>query len=252
MQGIYIDPFHIQKSGNTASEYEDAFWPARSTAGLREGSARIAIADGATDAVFSELWAQLLVKAYGRRGMNGENIRSHLATASRVWERVVARRPLPWYAEEKARAGAYAAFVGLELSRETDTNSGNWSALACGDSCFFHLRHDKVIERFPISRSEEFSNAPLLLGSRSETCGLEAVRTAAGSWQEGDCLYLMSDALAAWFLASCESGAVPWQCLRNVTITKEPSFAEWILSLRRERAIKNDDCTLIAISLEPC
>jgi hypothetical protein len=62
----------------------------------------------------------------------------------------------------------------------------------------------------------------------------------------------MSDALASWFLTRCEGGDVPWQALRTLAIAKEPPFEEWISSLRRKRAIKNDDCTLISISFEHC
>jgi hypothetical protein len=252
MQGVYIDILHTQKAGNAVSEYEDAFWPPEPTIKLREESLRVAIADGATDAVYSALWARLLVKAYGKRRMTSETVEAHLAQAARIWGKAVAGKPLAWYAEEKARSGAYAALVGLELSRQGDGDSGTWSALACGDSCLFHLRSEAVIQSFPIQRSEEFSNAPLLLGSHPQTRGLEGVRTTAGSWQAGDCFYLMSDALASWFLTRCEAGDVPWQCLRDITIAKEPPFDEWIASLRRDRAIKNDDCTLVGISFEHC
>jgi hypothetical protein len=254
VQSIYIDSFHTQKAGNTASEYEDAFWTSAPTAGLREGEkpVRIAIADGATDSMFSGLWARLLVRAYGKKGMTAETAQNVLTEAAKVWDRAISRRPLPWYAEEKARNGAYAALVGFEFSRGGDLDSGNWSALACGDSCFFHLRSGALIESFPIARSEEFSSTPLLLGSHPRMRGLEGIRTAAGTWQEGDCFYLMSDALASWFLTCCEAGDVPWRSLRNVTIAKEPSFEDWTSSLRRKRAIKNDDCTLIGISFEHC
>jgi hypothetical protein len=251
MQGAYIDIFHTQKAGNSVSEYEDAFWPPEPTQ-VPGDNLRVAVADGATDAVYSGLWARLLVKAYGKRQMTSETVQAHLAKASRIWGKAIGGRSLPWYAEEKARSGAYAALVGLELSRQGDAESGTWSALACGDSCLFQLRSEAVIESFPIKGSEEFSNSPLLLGSHSLASGLVGVRTTAGSWQAGDCFYLMSDALASWFLTRCEAGDVPWQCLRDITLAKEPPFDAWIASLRRERAIKNDDCTLIGVSLEHC
>src|SRR3954468_13385292 len=101
---------------------------------------------------------------------------AHVAKAGGIWGRAVAGKPLPWYAEEKARAGAFAALVGLELSRQGNEDCGQWSALACGDSCFFQLRSEAVIESFPIARSDEFSNAPLLLGSHPRSRGLEGVR----------------------------------------------------------------------------
>jgi serine/threonine protein phosphatase PrpC len=112
---IQIDAFQTQKAGNAESEYEDAFWPRVQNMTVEESNVRIAVADGATDAVYSGLWAQLLVRAYGRRRLTGETVQIHLGKAARVWERIVRRRPLPWYSEEKARAGSFAALVGLAL-----------------------------------------------------------------------------------------------------------------------------------------
>jgi hypothetical protein len=124
--------------------------------------------------------------------------------------------------------------------------------MACGDSCLFQLRSEAVIHAFPISRSEDFSNAPLLLGSHRQSSGLEGVQAAAGRWQEGDRFYLMTDALAAWFLARCEKGPVPWLELGEITLRKVPAFQEWISRLRYQREIKNDDCTLVSVCFEQC
>lgn len=248
---LYIDAFRTQKAGNTESEYEDACWFREQSSIILPGqTVRVAVADGATDAIFSGLWARLLVKAYGRRHMTSRTVADHLIQAARVWERVVKRHPLPWYAEEKARNGTYAALVGLELTQAENGNAGTWSALSCGDCCFFHVRCAELLHSFPVDRAACFSNAPVLLGSHAETRGIEGLLTATGDWQEGDCFYLMSDALALWFLTCCEQGEVPWQILRDVTLAKEPRFDEWIASLRQDRAIKNDDCTLVAVSVE--
>ena len=250
---IYIDAFRTQKAGNTEAEYEDAFWSRDQSSVILPGqTVRIAVADGATDAVFSGLWARLLVKAYGRRHMTGETVADHLVRAARVWDRVVKRHSLPWYAEEKARNGTYAALLGLELTQTANGASGTWSALSCGDCCFFHLRSSELLRAFPVDRAACFSNSPVLCGSHPETRGLEGLVTAAGDWQEGDCFYLMSDALALWFITCCEQGLVPAQILRDVTLAKEPGFDEWIAGLRQQRAIKNDDCTLVALSFNYC
>ncbi len=233
---------------------------------------RVAIADGATDAVYSGLWARLLVRAYGRHDMTGLTAQDNLNKAAKVWKRIVARIPLPWYAEEKARAGAFAALVGLELNRQGDLvppkrserppravvglqpnrqgdrPSGAWSVLAFGDSCFFHLRSNKLLKSFPLSRANDFSSSPLLLGSNRETSPSGDVRMERGSWQNGDCFYLMTDALASWFLSAYESGESPWLGLGETTLQNDATFNEWISCLRQDRAIKNDDCTLIRIA----
>jgi hypothetical protein len=212
---------------------------------------RIAAADGATDAIFSGLWARMLVKSYGKHRMNAKNLLQRVSRLGQVWNKVVQQRPLPWYAEERIRAGAYAAFIGVELAQEHDQASGTWSALACGDSCFFQMRNDKVLCSFPRSHSQEFSNKPFLLSSAVNS-NLDEIHVADGSWEEGDCFYLMTDALAIWFLSACEQEGVPWQILRDITLAKDPPFEQWIADLRRQHKIKNDDCTLVSVTFEHC
>lgn len=247
---IYVDVVQTQKAGNTKFEYEDAHWPPVATTTIQTNEARIAVADGATDAIYSGLWARLLVRAYGKQQLAGKNIQAGLAKAAQVWERAIRTRPLPWYAEEKARSGSFAALVGLELIQRDTRVGGSWSVLACGDSCFFQMRSDKLIQAFPVKRSEEFSNAPMLLGSHKQSAELGAICSEAGDWEEGDCFYLMTDALACWFLRRCETGVVPWQDLRDLTLARKPPFDAWITDLRKRGEIKNDDCTLISVTFE--
>ena len=79
---------------------------------------------------------------------------------------------------------------------------------------------------------------------------LNGIVTASGTWQDGDNIYLMSDALACWFLMRCESGSIPWQLLNDITLAGTPSFPAWITQLRERRELKNDDCTLVSITFE--
>ncbi|HVK06711.1 MAG TPA: hypothetical protein VM490_24815, partial [Armatimonadaceae bacterium] len=62
---VRLAPFAAVKAGNSDDEYEDAFAAAvRSTDGEL---CRIAVADGATGASFSGLWARLLRGVPGQR-----------------------------------------------------------------------------------------------------------------------------------------------------------------------------------------
>jgi len=99
--------FHVPKRGNAEAEYEDAFFPENDV--HREVTEfRCAAADGATESAFSGLWAQLLVRGFGRRRLRVQQLQ-------RVWQRVISRTPLPWYLEAKVPQGAHAAFVGLSI-----------------------------------------------------------------------------------------------------------------------------------------
>jgi len=244
-----VNAFSVQKAGNTEDEYEDSFWPI----GPRDEElpARIAAADGATDAVYSGIWAKLLVRSWGKRRLDESRFQDGVNRDAKLWRRIIRHRKMPWYVEEKARAGTFAAFVGLELDYSQGSIAGTWSAVACGDCCFFHIRESELLTSFPVTRSAEFSNSPHLLSSKDTDSGdSDQLSKATGTWEEGDHLYLMSDALACWFLTRCEEGFVPWQILTEVTLTGEPPFADWIGELRNRHEIKNDDCTLVSITFE--
>src|SRR6266513_307758 len=101
---ILARPFALPKAGNSADDYEDAYWPRR------------------------------------------------------AFDQEVAAKPLPWYAEEKMRSGAFSSLAGLTLhgpaAEETgDGAGGAWESFAVGDSCLFQVRADELIVAFPLGSS---------------------------------------------------------------------------------------------------
>lgn len=239
----YVSVFSHQKAGNSAAECEDANWPVVSTD--EHLPLRIAAADGATDAVFSGLWARILVNSWGRKHLQFEDFATSISRKARVWRRLIKNRRLPWYVEEKAQSGSFAALVAVELHA-----TGIWKAIACGDSCLFQIRDRKLIASFPISESRDFSNSPVLLSTSNAEQFRSEIRFDSGRWEPGDHLYLMTDALACWFLAQCEGGSVPWELMTEIALSQRIGFADWIADLREQNQIRNDDCTLVSVTLE--
>ncbi len=112
MQAV-VKNFWVPKYGNTAEEYEDA---------SASSTYRFAVADGATESSFAERWAQGLVKAFTSTPL--DHIRNPkvplaewLDPLQKEWHKSVPWDRLPWYADEKARTGAFAAFLGVEILR---------------------------------------------------------------------------------------------------------------------------------------
>src|SRR6185369_12789254 len=116
---------------------------------------------------FSGLWARLLVNAYGGGRLTEATWNDDLSGIRRVWQRAVGQKPLPWYAEEKLRLGAFSSLTGLTLfpPAETDGNGGVFKALSIGDSCLFQVRAGRLIWSFPFTTAEEFNSRPLLISS---------------------------------------------------------------------------------------
>jgi len=240
----------LPKAGNTAEEYEDASAPLRSV--NRELRAfRCAVADGATEASFSAAWARLLVGAYCKRQWGGRRTFRSLGRLQTAWQQEVDALQLPWYAEEKLRSGAFASLLGFTLLAPVEEYPGGWMAEAVGDSCLFQVRSDDVITAFPMSCAAAFNSRPHLIGSTrsSNEQLLEHVREARGGWEPGDIFYLMTDALACWFLERLEAGDQPWVELATAAVDGQPSFAAWVDDLREERAMRNDDVTLLRVNV---
>lgn len=246
------DVLWAQKAGNTDEEYEDAFWPKGRVIGERRTQFSVAVADGATESSFSGVWARQLVHAYCRGILSSSDLQASLTKKQRAWARFVGRKPLPWYAEEKVRKGAFSTVLGLSLE-DQDKNgaSGVWKALAVGDSCLVQIRNEMLLSSFPLSSAAEFTNSPFLLGSHPEAnigIGSE-VKIVAGDWQSGDKFYLMTDAIASWFFREVEKSQAPWLVLRDLE-TDELPFQPWIDELRSTHQMRNDDVTLYRIDID--
>lgn len=251
--GLHVSaqPFWLPKRGNSVGEYEDAFWP-KNVVDARRPLFRFAVADGATETSFSDIWAGLLVRAYCKGYFTGSRLTKVLPKLRGSWSKELETKELPWYAEEKVRQGAFSSLLGLTLlCNEGMHGKGTWQALAIGDSCLCQIRSNSLIEAFPISQSSEFTSRPKLLGSKHRSPAYDVVaETRIGDWEEGDSFYLMTDALAQWFLCESERGAKPWRVLGDLDTIDQPlPFDEWIGSLRGERLMRNDDVTLLRITI---
>lgn len=246
---VFAKPFWTSKSGYSDTEYEDAFYP-QTVMDAKASQARFAIADGATETSFSRVWAKLLVSAVGRGHLDPEHIEPTLTRLRSCWKKLVCKKDLPWYAEEKARLGAFSSILGLSLSE--DQSGKRWRSFAVGDSCLFHMRQERLLLGFPIEKSSVFSSRPRLVSSvpEKDSAPLPSFLTMSGEWEFGDNFFMMSDALACWFLQSYEFGNTPWELLRNMGCLGTPdAFQSLVADLRKEMLIKNDDVTLITVSI---
>jgi hypothetical protein len=250
---VDFTPFWLHKAGAEPQEYEDAFAPAAVDASPRN-LLRCAVADGATESAYSRIWARQLVSEFACGGLTGPEL-TELPNLARRWARSVKRAlarntSAAWYLERKVDDGAFAALIGLELADVSDGVAGTYAAVALGDSCLVHVRDDRVRHAFPLATSAAFTTRPILLPSRPAPADdyRRAIAHHAGEWQAGDAFYLMTDALAAWFVASLEHGEHPWREVDRFAGSQRADFRRWIQSLRLTM-LKNDDVTLLRIRL---
>lgn len=233
--------FWLPRRGSSPAEYEDA-------CAANDATGRYAVADGASEGCFTDLWARLLAKDFvDRADCPAGDWPVSLSAAQAEWDADVRGREIAWHAEPWVQQGAYAAFLGISLTGETktepldeqhaedakgtDTNSRDvpegkvrpmesirFSAVAVGDACLFHTRDRALLRAFPLERAEQFNNAPKLVGARMP---LEQIHKKRCSWADGegrrgDRLWAMTDALARWCLAEVEAGGNPWAELASL------------------------------------
>lgn len=253
-----VNVFWLPKEGNTAEEYEDA-----SAHSLPKRV--FAVADGATESSFADLWALSLVNKFieappAIKPPATDPFREWVTPLQQEWHAQINWERLPWFAEEKARGGAFATFLGLKFSGggaqeplgffgrlfgRGKSNEIRYTALAIGDSNLFHIRGETLLKAFPFTTSEQFNSRPLLLGSnpaRNSQVWAD-IKFAEGDCQIGDSFILATDALAKWFCAQVEMGQKPWTILTGLNTDEE--FAGFVGRLRKKSAIRNDDTTLV-------
>ena len=229
----------LPKSGLEPFECEDFI-------GIDEQNCRFAVADGATEAFDARNWAQRLAENWVRSdsALTPETFHDWVANEGTALHATWNQLTLPWYAEEKARKGSFAAFVGVELDLGSEAPS--WKAIALGDACLLHCRDGALIKSLPVSESASFNSAPLLVASDPALYKTSAgsVVIDSGRCQNNDVLFLLSDAAAAWYLERFEQN--------NFTdvLRDNPEAANFFENERLAGRIRNDDIAVIRLEIQ--
>ncbi|NEC01342.1 hypothetical protein G3I37_27435 [Streptomyces anulatus] len=277
---VYVTHLVASKSGSAEAECEDAVavLPIRSHDDMLREPLTAAVCDGATESALAKDWARLLSRVAVECAMEqpdvlagGPAFEEFAASAVAQWDpwlaqytqaRVAEGRPLKWYEHTKLAEGAYATLLTLRIDPVPSTEAGTdieapepawqWRAAALGDSCLFHLRDDRLVEAFPVTAAEEFGTVPDLFGSRNRDVGLLARRTrfTEGRSLPGDRLFLMTDALAAWFLSTSDRDIAVRQLLEFSGPDDLGAFMEWLDGLRESRQLRNDDVAIVRVDFE--
>src|SRR3954452_554412 len=196
----------IPKRGNGAEENQDSH-------ASDDASERWAIADGASGSIYAAKWASLLTHAFVENPFNNaDQFAEWLAALQKQWLSEVQSLPNPWYNELKIQTvGGCSTLLGAVARKGVDANSqsppSRLLAIAFGDSCIFQVRSDELILSHPVKHSSEFSDSPELVGTMDvpfTTWTNQATVIEDQLLEDGDSLFLMTDALAEWFLRQNE------------------------------------------------
>jgi hypothetical protein len=245
--GSALDAWHflLPKEGCSAPECEDA-------AAKNVRAQRFAIADGATEGFDSRVWARLLVRCWIGIDPPAISVEDFQPLACDLGVRLRERwkrKTLSWYAEEKARSGSFAAFLGVQFSRQQSQLL--WTAIALGDCCLVHQRGGSIRVAFPISNSEDFSSRPMLLPSLSslQDNAFAELKRLDGTAEEGDEFILLSDAIAAWYLRNTEGSEHERSELLALLSGRDCDGLEQLVRRsQRLGTMRNDDVVVMRIA----
>ncbi|MEU8404525.1 hypothetical protein AB0C28_55980 [Nonomuraea sp. NPDC048892] len=265
-----ISSHHLHKGGGSEEEYEDAFATIPNVRTLEDVAADglgIAISDGASESILAGRWARLLVRhftmaipdvlgtrdAFAYRAVLAAE-QWELSIGEYVAEREAEGRPIQWYEQPKMDRGAFATLlvVGLSVTPQGDDGSlATWVAAGIGDCALFHVRDNRLLTSFPMIGSAEFTNNPALLNSKNHDRDLiaERMQTHVGILRQKDHLYVCTDAVAAWFLGQAERQGRPWEALDDLDKAAGSTFADLVAEERASERMRNDDSTLIHVTV---
>ncbi|MBB6048360.1 hypothetical protein [Armatimonas rosea] len=226
------------KDGNSDEQYEDAW-------ALSETQPTLAVADGASAAVYAREWAELLVADFASGApfpSDDEAFWHRVSGLGTQWQKTVGTGATSWYAQEKLPQGSQASLLVLDVDSETR----QLTARAIGDVCLFLVVDDKLHYAFPLTKSKQFNTHPGLVATDPTALKdrPEIVRFTAKLPPAPVRLFACTDAVAAWFLLEYERKRKPWSLL-----PPDPIFPAWLKGTRDSGALKNDDVTIIELEV---
>ena len=242
MWDLQLRQLLLPKLDHDASECEDAI-------AFDVHTARFAVTDGATEAFNAQQWARNLADHWVRNEstLTLEEFRNWVAAEGRELHDSWNGLTLSWYSEEKARTGSFAAFAGVELDLKTD--APKWNAIALGDTCLLHCRGRELLKSLPLTRSESFNSAPVLVASNSalHESTMPSVVVDSGDCESGDVLLLASDATASWCLQRFENSDFDPDFLSH---KDDEELRRFFDAERQTGRIRNDDLAIVRIEIK--
>ncbi len=238
-----IDTYFSPKLGNKTEEYEDAF-------AINPGRGKLAVADGASDSIFSGLWARSLVNSYVESDLSitTDDFMENLVSAARAkWHTDIEWDKLKLFVKNKAINGSFSTLLLVESLG--DRTFRKVRVLSVGDSCIL-LENGGSISSFPLEKHEDFNITPKLVWSgygspfsREYRWEKPPFLTAEYEIAESDTMIIATDAVSKWLLQFYPSS---WEKVSDGTSNLRQMFESEV----KEGRMRNDDLTLVKVVID--
>lgn len=215
---------------------------------INKSSHRFSVSDGVSKSFFPKVWSEILVTQFVERTDLKEI--ELIKVCQEEWQKrideIVSLPDTKWFTKSQynRKDPALATFVGLQFFEKEK----KWSASALGDSFLFFVpmgykEYQKELVKLS-SKVEpiEFDNFPDYLTSIGDS-HKGRPKEKSGNLRNGT-FYLMTDALAEWFLKEGENA------IGKITVWKsQTDFERFITQAIEENQLTNDDCAILCIEL---
>lgn len=208
---------------------------------------KFAISDGVSKSFFPKIWSEILVNKYVNQKDWKDN-NEFIVESQKDWkskvDKIVNQPETKWFTKSQynRKDPALATFVGLQFL-ESDQK---WIAQALGDSFLFFIPKDSTEIEIKLSTKPEpivFDNFPDYLSSIGNSHKGKKKSIKGEKIKEGT-FYLMTDALAEWFLFNTEQAK---QTLDNIKTQEQ--YLETIENERNANRLNDDDSAVLILEL---
>jgi hypothetical protein len=205
---LFQQVWTAQKAGHEEGQNEDA-WRTVCSHGAADSTWLIAVADGATEAVYARSWARALAAAAGADWplLSDDELNERLQSVRAAFQPFAAGEEIPWYVQTKwLTLGSQATLLVATVASARGADELAVRAVAVGDSCLLLFRQgEPQVLSFPIESAAGFGVNPALVRSRFRDA-LEFRRLPPTRMRPGDLLLVCTDAVGKWALKCLESG----------------------------------------------
>jgi hypothetical protein len=216
---------------------------------VNESNHRFSVSDGVSKSFFPKFWSEILVNQFVERADLRET--ELIEFCQEEWKKrideIVSLPDTKWHTRTlyNRKEPALATFIGLQFFEKEK----KWSAWARGDSFLFFVPmgfKDYKKELIKLSSKPEpivFDNFPDYVSSIGNNHKGEIVSYKSQKIVNGT-FYLMTDALAEWFLNEGENA------IGKITVWKtQVDFQRFITQAIDDKQLTNDDCAILCIEL---
>ena len=202
---LFCQEWTVQKAGLKPEQNEDACLTRSLKREDDSPLLLIAIADGATEAVYSRLWAKKLVEAAGPDwpSLSDDDLGELLTQVCKEFSPIEPGKDVPWFVRNKYMdQGSQATLLVVTVAGSKDADSFDVLAVSVGDCCLILFKASGEVLSFPMHSSDEFGVNPVLLGNRiSKPARYDRWE---GRAEAGDLILIGTDAMSKWALQCLE------------------------------------------------